>query len=81
FEEDVRRMTREVLETLPAKYRTILLLLDYEVMSYTDMSEVLECSIGTVESRLFRARARFKEAMLRLHPELVPGRPSTRSQR
>lgn len=76
LEEEVRRVTREVLETLPEKYRTILVLREFEELSYTEMAEVLECSIGTVESRLFRARARFKEAMVRMHPDLVPGRTS-----
>jgi len=72
LDEEVRRVTREVLETLPEKYRTILILREYEDLSYTDMAAVLQCSIGTVESRLFRARQRFKEALERLHPELVP---------
>ena len=72
IEEEMRRVTREVLETLPEKYRTILILREYEDLSYTEMSDVLACSIGTVESRLFRARKRFKEALERNHPDLVP---------
>ena len=72
MEEELRRVTREVLATLPEKYRTILILREYEDLSYTDMSKVLGCSIGTVESRLFRARKRFKEAIERMHPDLAP---------
>ena len=72
LDEELRRVTREVLETLPEKYRNILILREYEDLSYTDMAAVLQCSMGTVESRLFRARQRFKEALSRLHPELVP---------
>lgn len=72
IEEELRRVTREVLDTLPEKYRTILILREFEDLPYTKMAEVLDCSIGTVESRLFRARARFKEAMERVHPDLVP---------
>ncbi len=72
LDEELRRVTREVLETLPEKYRTILILREYEDLSYTDMAAVLQCSLGTVESRLFRARQRFKEAIERVHPELVP---------
>jgi DNA-directed RNA polymerase specialized sigma24 family protein len=34
---------------------------------------VLGISIGTVESRLFRARARFKDALIRLHPDYATG--------
>lgn len=69
---EMRRVTREVLEMLPEKYRTILILREYEDLSYTEMAEVLACSIGTVESRLFRARKRFKEALERCYPDLVP---------
>ena len=63
---------------LPEKYRTILILREYEDLSYTEMAEVLDCSIGTVESRLFRARQRFKEALERHHPDLVPTRGGAR---
>lgn len=69
---ELSEVTRQVLDTLPDKYRQILILREYEELSYTEMSEVLECSMGTVESRLFRARHRFKEALERMHPELVP---------
>ena len=34
-----------------------------------EIADVLEISIGTVESRLFRARARFKQKLLQKHPE------------
>lgn len=78
LDEELRRVTREILETLPDKYRTILILREYEDLSYTDMAEVLECSIGTVESRLFRARQRFKAALERQHPDLVPTRGGRR---
>lgn len=73
LDEEMRRVTREILEQLPENYRTILILREFEDMSYTQMAEVLGLQMGTVESRLFRARQRFKEALERLHPELVPG--------
>jgi RNA polymerase sigma-70 factor (ECF subfamily) len=72
LDDELRRVTREILATLPDKYRTILILREYEDLSYTDMAAVLQCSIGTVESRLFRARKRFKDALSRLHPDLCP---------
>jgi len=69
--EEVARITAEVLEELPEIFRTVLVLREFEDLSYQEMAEVLGVSIGTVESRLFRARARFKEAMVRLHPEFA----------
>jgi len=71
--EEVARVTQEVLDELPEIFRTVLVLRELESMSYQEMAEVLGISIGTVESRLFRARARFKEAMIRLHPEFTTG--------
>ncbi|MCA8954047.1 MAG: sigma-70 family RNA polymerase sigma factor [Planctomycetes bacterium] len=71
---ELASVTRTILDKLPEKYRTILILREYEELSYVQISEVLQCNLGTVESRLFRARQRFKEAIERDHPELVPQR-------
>lgn len=79
MEEELRRVTREILADLPEKYRTILVLREYEELSYTDIAEVLGCSMGTVESRLFRARKRFKDAIERQHPDLAPANRGGRS--
>lgn len=69
--DEIARITAEVLDELPEIFRTVLVLREFEDLSYQEMAETLGVSIGTVESRLFRARARFKEAMLRLHPEFA----------
>ncbi|HEX6885694.1 MAG TPA: sigma-70 family RNA polymerase sigma factor [Planctomycetota bacterium] len=69
--QEVARITAEVLEELPEIFRTVLVLREFEDLSYQEMADVLGISIGTVESRLFRARARFKEALLRLHPDFA----------
>lgn len=71
--DEIARITQEVMEELPEIFRTVLVLRELEGLSYQEMAEVLGISIGTVESRLFRARARFKDAMLRLHPEFGDG--------
>jgi RNA polymerase sigma-70 factor (ECF subfamily) len=75
---ELAQVTRQILAKLPEKYRTILILREYEDLSYTDMAEVLDTNLGTIESRLFRARQRFKEALERQHPELVPNRGGDR---
>ena len=72
LQHEMAQVTRQILDRLPPKYRTVLLLREYEDLSYTEMATSLNCSIGTIESRLFRARQRFKEALERLHPELLP---------
>jgi RNA polymerase sigma-70 factor (ECF subfamily) len=69
---ELAAVTRDVLQRLPEKYRTILVLREYEDLSYTQIAEVLAINLGTVESRLFRARQRFKEALERHYPEHAP---------
>ncbi|MFW5781920.1 MAG: RNA polymerase sigma factor [Candidatus Muiribacteriaceae bacterium] len=53
----------ESMSLLRKKARDILYLRYYEQMSYEDMAEVLGISIGTVMSRLSRAKKALKEAM------------------
>ena len=67
--EEIARITHEALDELPEIFRTVLVLREFEELAYQDIADMLGISIGTVESRLFRARARFKDAVLRLYPE------------
>jgi RNA polymerase sigma-70 factor (ECF subfamily) len=71
--EEIARITREALDELPEIFRTVLVLREFEEMTYQDIADLLGISIGTVESRLFRARARFKEKLLQRHPEFGGG--------
>jgi len=67
--EETARVTRQVLDELPEIFRTVLVLREFEELSYQEIADTLGISIGTVESRLFRARARFRDKLLALHPE------------
>ena len=51
------------LESLPVAYREIILLSEAEEMSYREIAEVLDVPIGTVMSRLSRARAGLRAAL------------------
>jgi RNA polymerase sigma-70 factor (ECF subfamily) len=46
----------QALGRLPEDFRSVVLLVDVEEMSYEEASVVLNCPVGTVRSRLFRAR-------------------------
>jgi RNA polymerase sigma-70 factor (ECF subfamily) len=66
---EIAKITHAVLEEIPDIFRTVLVMREFDDLSYQEIADVLGISIGTVESRLFRARARFKEKLLQLHPE------------
>jgi len=59
---DLERL-RAAIESLPLPFREVLLLVDVEEMSYRDVAETLSIPIGTVTSRVMRARKKVREAM------------------
>lgn len=70
--EEIAHITQEILKEIPEIFRTVIVLREFEGLAYQEIADILGISIGTVESRLFRARARFKECLLRSHPEFDP---------
>ena len=48
---------REAVRSLPPAYREVVVLCDLEEMSYIAAAQVMACPVGTVRSRLHRARA------------------------
>jgi RNA polymerase sigma-70 factor, ECF subfamily len=70
---------RAAIEELPVKFREIILLREYEDLSYQEIAAVLGCSIGTVMSRLARARARLRTLYFAIlkRPELSAVRDAT----
>jgi RNA polymerase sigma-70 factor (ECF subfamily) len=48
---------RKAVVSLPERYREVVVLCELQEMSYGEAAEVLGCAIGTVRSRLHRARA------------------------
>lgn len=51
------------LQSLPEKLRTVVLLHDIEGLAYEEISEIVDCPLGTVKSRLFNARASLRERL------------------
>jgi RNA polymerase sigma-70 factor, ECF subfamily len=54
---------RHAIEALPLPFREVLLLSDVENMSYKEIGETLSIPVGTVTSRLLRARRRVRDAL------------------
>ena len=60
---EVQRRVDEELRKVPEPYRTTLILRDLEEMSYEEIAEVLEVSLGTVKSRLTRGRDALRQRL------------------
>ena len=60
---EVQHRVEEELKKVPEPYRTTLILRDLEEMSYEEIAEVLEVSLGTVKSRLTRGREALRQRL------------------
>ena len=63
---DVGPAIRRALANLPPLFRTVVVLVDMEGYGYADAADALQLPVGTVRSRLFRARRLLQES-LRTH--------------
>ncbi len=61
---------QRAIEQLDADHRDILLLREYEQLTYDEIAALLRLPVNTVRSRLFRARTALKAFLLPLRPEL-----------
>ena len=68
---ELRRAIESGLATLPTERRLTLLLVDVQGFSYEDAAAALNCSLGTVKSRLSRGRSELRD-YLRAAGELLP---------
>lgn len=58
-DDDARRV-REAIAELPHELKSVILLFQYEGMSYQEIAEILNCSPKAVETRIYRARKKLK---------------------
>jgi RNA polymerase sigma-70 factor, ECF subfamily len=54
---EANRLVRQAVLALPARYREVIVLCDFQEMSYAEAALALDCPIGTVNSRLHRGHA------------------------
>ena len=54
--EEIKRVVYDTIAGLPEDLRTAIMLREMEGMSYEDIAVTMDCPIGTVRSRIFRAR-------------------------
>ncbi|MCS7087782.1 MAG: sigma-70 family RNA polymerase sigma factor [Thermoflexales bacterium] len=68
---ELRRLIARAVLSLPFEQRSVFVLADVHCLSYEEIAAVLDVPLGTVKSRLSRARAHLREVLLR-HAELLP---------
>ena len=56
FGEELRQVVGEALEKLPDELRTAVTLREFDGLSYEEIAAAMDCPVGTVRSRIFRAR-------------------------
>ena len=68
---DIKQIVSNAISALPDKLRIPLILKDIEGFSYQEIADTMECEIGTVKSRIFRARESLKKILKPLEKELM----------
>ncbi len=67
--DEIANTVQQALDALPEDLRTAILLREFEGLSYEEIAQTMQCPIGTVRSRIFRAREAIDK---RLRPLLNP---------
>lgn len=85
FHHEVSAKVEAELKNLQEPYRTTVILRDIEELSYEQIAEITETSLGTVKSRLVRGREALRKRLARyvseMGPELGLGEPARRPAR
>lgn len=68
---DISKIVMDAISRLPIKLRMPLIMKDIEGFSYQEISESLDCEMGTVKSRIFRGREKLKEILQPFEKELM----------
>lgn len=68
-QQELGRALEQALLTLPPDHRAVVTLREMDGLSYEEIAEVMDCSVGTVKSRLFRARLQLQRLLAEVHED------------
>ena len=63
--QELQAILEQALDTLPDEYRMTVVLREIDGLAYEEIADLLRCNVGTVKSRLFRARMRLRTVLER----------------
>jgi len=66
YREELENVVFKAIEQLPEDLRTAVSLREFDAMSYEEIAEVMQCPVGTVRSRIFRAREAIDKQIMNL---------------
>lgn len=66
FRDELEAVIVKAIADLPEDLRTAVTLREYEGLSYEGISEIMDCPVGTIRSRIFRAREAIDAHVLKL---------------
>ena len=70
--DELAAIIKSAISALPEDLRTALTLREFEGMSYEDIAAIMDCPVGTVRSRIFRAREFLDERVLGADKKIEP---------
>ncbi|MFT7267242.1 MAG: RNA polymerase sigma-70 factor (ECF subfamily) [Porticoccus sp.] len=66
YRDELQSVINAAIENLPEDLRTALMLREFEDLSYEEIADIMDCPVGTVRSRIFRARESLEEKIKEL---------------
>lgn len=64
--EEMRVLVRNAVSSLPADQRMAIIMREYQYLSYEEIAAALNCSLGAVKSKIYRARQNIKQALVEI---------------
>jgi RNA polymerase sigma-70 factor, ECF subfamily len=72
FGEDWQALIAHAMSLLPVEYREVIILHEYEGLSYAEITEILHTTIPSIKSRIYRAKGKLRELLAPYYKEMEP---------